>query len=206
MMKPRHTRMSVVLLVVVGMVGRAGAQPVPPDANVDSRWRAPEEPPRAPDSEPLDELVVAQPSDSDTRSLSPMLLETTREALAAQGRYDVFRFDHARATYRTQQIQTWIIFVVVLVVFGFGIFASWVYFRDGSRPGITTAKTPPLPAGEEEAPETHNLQVGPTGLTISTRALGVVVLAMSLAFFYLYLRYVYPIQETSVAEPRPAQE
>jgi len=41
----------------------------------------------------------------------------------------------------------------------------------------------------------HQLELGQTGLKVSSPVLGVIILVISLAFFYLYLVYVYPIGE-----------
>jgi hypothetical protein len=40
-----------------------------------------------------------------------------------------------------------------------------------------------------------SLELSTTGLKVSSPVLGVVILALSLGFFYLYLVYAYPIQE-----------
>jgi hypothetical protein len=53
------------------------------------------------------------------------------------------------------------------------------------------------------------LEISTTGLKVSSSVLGVVILAMSMAFFYLYTRYVYPIQEVhhdTAAAADPAAE
>jgi hypothetical protein len=47
----------------------------------------------------------------------------------------------------------------------------------------------------------HNVTVGPTGIQIGSQVVGLVILAFSLAFFYLYLETVYPVsmQQLSVS-------
>jgi len=40
-----------------------------------------------------------------------------------------------------------------------------------------------------------DLELSTTGVKVSSNILGVVILSLSLAFFYLYLAFVYPIQE-----------
>jgi hypothetical protein len=53
---------------------------------------------------------------------------------------------------------------------------------------------PPQPDASVDA--THldtRLEVSAKGLVVNSSVLGVIILALSLAFFYLYLAYVYPI-------------
>lgn len=53
----------------------------------------------------------------------------------------------------------------------------------------------------------HNLTLGPNGLQLGSQFVGLVVLAFSLAFFYLYLTNVYPISfETPAVEVAPKDQ
>ena len=76
-----------------------------------------------------------------------------------------------------QHFSTRVIFFVVLLLVGTGIFFAWVQFQHG------------------KVAERHELEIGVKGLRISSPVLGLVILVISLAFFYLYLVYVYPIHE-----------
>jgi hypothetical protein len=68
-----------------------------------------------------------------------------------------------------------------------GVYLAWVQFRhDLDRTDIK---------GEVQAPQGHELELSTSGLKVSSPVLGVIILALSLAFFYLYLIYVYPIVE-----------
>ncbi len=92
----------------------------------------------------------------------------------------------------------------MVVLVGAGIFFSWLQFRQSLEPGVTkVAKQARKGAGAAE--ETQNVaakEVGATrlkasakGIEIDSPILGVVILVISLLFFYLYLVYVYPIEE-----------
>jgi hypothetical protein len=50
---------------------------------------------------------------------------------------------------------------------------------------------------EKAGPEATSttLEASATGIKLSSPVLGVIILALSLAFFYLYLVHVYPIEE-----------
>lgn len=96
---------------------------------------------------------------------------------------------HAQAVFQWQRHASRLIFVVVIGIVLSGLALCWLQFR---RPG--TAKVT-----RTEAEPTTEVEVGLTGLKLNSPTLGVIVLGMSLAFFYLYLVHVYPI--TLLAPP-----
>jgi ethanolamine transporter EutH len=75
-------------------------------------------------------------------------------------------------------------FLTVLILVASGIVFAAVQFRAGL--GRRRAD------GKEMTTE---LELATTGLKVSSPVLGVIILLISLAFFYLYLVYVYPISE-----------
>jgi hypothetical protein len=84
--------------------------------------------------------------------------------------------------FRWQFYSSIVLFTVVNLLVLIGIFFSWLQFRrDLSTPGSEAAET--------------QLAVSTEGIKIQSSILGVIILVISLAFFYLYLVYVYPIQE-----------
>ncbi len=74
--------------------------------------------------------------------------------------------------------------------------------------GKADEKDAPLDAPEQpmQTDERNTrLELGPTGVKASSPVLGVIILLISMGFFYLYLKTVYPIQETiTVVSSRPA--
>jgi hypothetical protein len=70
------------------------------------------------------------------------------------------------------------------------------------RSGIATATdrvvraTRMAAAGATSSLDPTEVQLSPTSFVVKTSILGVIVLAISCAFFYLYLTVVYPIQTT----------
>jgi hypothetical protein len=40
----------------------------------------------------------------------------------------------------------------------------------------------------------HEIEVSASGAKVSTPVIGVIILTLSLAFFYLYLKFVFPIE------------
>jgi hypothetical protein len=85
---------------------------------------------------------------------------------------------HRTQVIEWQHFSTKVIFFVVLFLVGTGIYFAWVQFKSGG-----------------DSQTVNEVEVSLTGVKVSSPILGVIILVLSLAFFYLYLRYVYPITE-----------
>jgi len=86
--------------------------------------------------------------------------------------------EHRKRVLWWQHMSTRAIFFVVLFLVGAGIYFAWVQFRAAPASGATS-----------------ELEISMQGVKVSSPILGVIILTLSLAFFYLYLIYVYPVQE-----------
>ncbi len=86
--------------------------------------------------------------------------------------------EHRTKVIEWQHTSTIVIFFVVLFLVGTGIYFAWVQFKSG-----------------ENSKSNNEIEVSLTGVKVSSPILGVIILVLSLAFFYLYLRYVYPVTE-----------
>lgn len=124
---------------------------------------------------------------------APFIDEPTREkyliALREYYSYHVAGLQHRRDVFKWQLFSSKVIFVVVLLLVFVGIYFAAVQFHiglgrkvDGSQDG----------AGRDERTE---FSASLKGVKVSSPILGVVILVISLAFFYLYLVYVYPIED-----------
>jgi hypothetical protein len=92
--------------------------------------------------------------------------------------------------FRWQALSSIIIFYSVLFLVFAGILFSGIQFYKSMKF-----------AGEKEEDGKTNqalteFEASASGIKVSSPVLGVIILVISLAFFYLYLVYVYPIQET----------
>lgn len=98
--------------------------------------------------------------------------------------YRVHGFDHRQNIFEWQYLSSKIIFVVVIILVLAGIYFAAVQFHHG----LKWKKKGP---GEDEATE---LVLSYKSVSVKSPVLGVIILVLSLAFFYLYLVYVYPIE------------
>ncbi len=112
------------------------------------------------------------PSDFDSLTRARYL-----ESYQEYYKYRVTGFQHRQKVFKWQLTSSKIIFTVVVLLVLMGIIFSGLQFRKGSIESKT------------------ELEVSKMGLKVSSSILGVIVLVISLLFFYLYLVHIYPIQE-----------
>jgi hypothetical protein len=71
-----------------------------------------------------------------------------------------------------------------------------------AAPAPTAPPAPTTPAAAERSPSesvsASTVKIGPGGLEVTSQVIGLLVLAFSLAFFYLYVKVVYPMQEVEL--------
>ena len=112
-------------------------------------------------------------SDPPTRA---MYLSSWREYFA----YRADGLRHRRRVFEWQLLSSKIIFVIVLLLVFSGIYFAAVQFHTGLK--------------REVADQPTQLEASMQGIKITSPVLGVIILVLSLAFFYCYLVYVYPIE------------
>lgn len=92
-----------------------------------------------------------------------------------------------------QNFSTRVIFFVVLGLVLVGVILAWLQFRQGYQLQRAAGRGGQAPAAGGGAD--HHVEISAQGIKVSSPVLGVVILTLSLAFFYLYLVFVYPITE-----------
>ena len=95
--------------------------------------------------------------------------------------YMIFSVKHREKVFAWQLFSSKIIFLIVMILVIVGIFFSWLQFRKGFSENDS---------GEDTQTE---LELSTSGFKIKSSILGLIILIISLAFFYMYLLYVYPI-------------
>lgn len=126
---------------------------------------------------------AAQKAVAEAAADAEALPDTSPAITKAEEEYDLARIEYQkwtltdlRRTYHWQNVASVIIFVVVIALVLAGVFFSWVQFRA---------------AGFKSDPASFDGSL--QGIKLTTSALGLLILAISMGFFYLYLVYVYPI-------------
>ena len=90
---------------------------------------------------------------------------------------NIMNYRHSQQVFKWQLTSSKLIFATVIILVMAGIIFSGLQFKRGSHDSRT------------------ELEFSRNGIKVSSSILGVIILVISLVFFYLYLVYVYPIQE-----------
>ena len=110
--------------------------------------------------------------------------------------YNVWVNGFRERTYENQLFQTRVIFFLVILLVFAGLFFSWIQFQHAFHLKRVLSKRVAAPSDEAAAaatPAQDEFSFGKDGVVIKSAYLGVIILAISMAFFFLYLVYVYPI-------------
>ena len=126
------------------------------------------------------DLMPSVPCDAVS---DPQVAERCVAALFAYYDYYTFGLAHRQRVIWWQHISSRIIFAIVLGLVVVGVYFAWRQFNAALTVG-----------GVGDQP-TSTVEIGSKGVKVSSPVLGVIILTLSLGFFYLYLVFVYPIVE-----------
>ncbi|MCD6224057.1 MAG: hypothetical protein J7K32_00795 [Deltaproteobacteria bacterium] len=103
-------------------------------------------------------------------------------------------FEHRKRVFAWQLLSSKIIFFVVIFLVLAGVYFSWMQFH--KKMDDEKAGDPPSRASDVKRLEyVTTFSVSAKEIKVSSPVLGVIILVISLLFFYLYLVYVFPIEE-----------
>lgn len=136
-------------------------------------------------SDPTREEDMAFPEAPDPSARSPATAEAYQASLQAYYDYRLRGYEHRLQVFEWQLWSTKVIFYVVLLLVLAGIYFAAIQFHVGLR---RRGDALPAPAAETE------VSLSLSAIKVRSPVLGVIILTMSLAFFYLYLVHVYPIR------------
>jgi len=135
-------------------------------------------------------MPASNPSGQPTVPDSVDLQTKTKyeESLRASYEYQAYSYNHAKRTFDWQDWSGRIIFWMVMLLVLAGLVFSSVHFYVGlKRPRGTSDKAP---GSTDDATE---FEATLQGIKLKSSVLGLAILTMSMVFFYLYLKFVYPI-------------
>lgn len=180
------------------------SQPVEPQAKPDkpASQAVPDQGQRMKDV--LDEIArePAVPIMPDTSGLNLLDNASKEKFFRSMGAYYDYRaegYRHRLDVFRWQFLSSKIIFIVVIFLVLVGVYFSWVQFRSSQRMGVPVADATSAASGASlavPAVEVTEIVASIGEVRVKSPVVGVVLLVISLLFFYLYLVYVYPIHST----------
>lgn len=133
--------------------------------------------------------------------LDPEMRNAAIESMREYYRYRESGYKHRKAVFEWQLTSSKIIFWVVIVLVAVSIYFSGVQFHIALRSQRVAkqSKGEKSESGSGSAASASGLQTsieaGSGGVKVSSPVLGVIILVISLLFFYLYLVHIYPISE-----------
>lgn len=132
-------------------------------------------------------LPKASYSEIDPPNFEELAEETEKETKDYNNftdRYNDWVFEHTKKVYTAQHIKSIIIFIIVLIIVLTGLYFSFIQFKHSVNKDFKNLNP------EEKT----NLKIGVSNIEITSSVIGLFILIISLAFFYLYLKEVYPIE------------
>lgn len=108
--------------------------------------------------------------------------------------HDLLSMKHRQESLSFQYMQGWVIFIVVMVLVLGGFYLAFLQFKLDEK--ITLAKAEIDNISDKSLSDT-TLEVSKEGVKITSSVIGLIVLGMSFAFFYMYIKHVYTITELS---------
>ena len=115
-------------------------------------------------------------------------------AVRAYYRYRAGGFEHRSQVFAWQLQSSKIVFIAVLLLLTVGVVFSGIQFRKGmleaKRDGEMTDNS------SRSMDLKTELEATTSGIKVSSPVLGVIILLISLLFFYLYLIYIDPVGDT----------
>ncbi len=195
----------LLLFAVAGSVSGRQAGSDDPENTAENRRRLLEElaqgktqlpgrptPGTTPPNTPDDPMLPLAPRPT---ALEGATKEKYEQALREYFGYHISGLHHRSKVFEWQLFSSRLIFAAVLLLVLAGIYFAAVQFHVGlrkppARPGEGEGTTELGGKGEGKTEISASLE----GIKVSSPVLGVVILVISLAFFYLYLIYIYPIE------------
>ena len=136
----------------------------------------------------LPDSVISPPTAGQQQLFGDSTLAMYQNAMYAYYEYRVSGFEHRKNVFAWQLFSSKLIFWAVLFLVFSGIVFSGIQFWKSIRAEQSGSASP---AGDQVT----EFEASAKGIRVTSPVLGVIILVISLAFFYLYLVYVYPIKE-----------
>ena len=116
------------------------------------------------------------------------------DLLKAEIEYGIANYHHRQKVFNWNHTSSVVIFWVVISIVAVGLFFSGVQFYISLKRGNATSDEHKSASNSPES--VTEFEASLSGVKIRSSILGIIILVISLAFFYLYLIHVYPVSET----------
>lgn len=135
----------------------------------------------------------------DTESAGKLLAD-------AQARDILWRQDFIHRAYEWQLVASIVVFAMVMLVIAVGLFLTVMQFTRDERRQRRRARPAAGASDDSEGAAKSSLKLSTTGVEISSQVLGILILVLSLGFFYLYVVDIYPLMDATRKAPRESAQ
>jgi hypothetical protein len=191
----RHIALAALLVLAVFAHGVSHAQSKMDQATRAASAEPETSAPESPRSDADKAAITAMPAAPSDVVLADAA--TKQSYLNAMTRYYEYRangYAYRSRVFEWQLLSSRLIFAVVLGLVCAGIYFAWAQFRAAMQAASRPAST--ADSGIQGVTLATQFEMSAKGIVVNSSVMGVIILALSLGFFYLYLVYVYPITDT----------
>jgi len=134
------------------------------------------------DEIPTQEDKQSAQSISDESVHSDKLRQAIEQYAVEKNNHKIWALQQVQRAYTWQHWGTYVIYMVVVILVFSGLIMAWRQFNagldtNGSGPAVNT------------------IEISKSGIKLSSPVLGLIILVISLGFFYLFIDEVYPLRD-----------
>jgi len=170
----------------------------------------------------FDDLIkpaaAAQKTETPCRGLEKEIKAACEQSIKATWDHYRWKIEYTQKAFEAHHIYTMFVFILVCGLVALGMWLSYREFERGARGnlGVPEPKSAGKGMGLQDAAagttgavahsaspaesQGSTFEMGTSGVKVSSPVLGVIILVVSMGFFYLYLKTVYPIEEAPSAD------
>jgi len=127
---------------------------------------------------------------TDCNLKDPASAKACNESVVEKYRYLIAAYRHRRESFDWNLKASRVMFVMVILLVVAGMLFATVQFRIAMLRMLG-----PKADGNGKTGIETDLEISAKGVKVSSSVLGIIILLISMSFFYLYALYVYPIHE-----------
>ncbi|MCG8698265.1 MAG: hypothetical protein MI922_09445, partial [Bacteroidales bacterium] len=111
--------------------------------------------------------------------------------------YNVFAFKHRIKVYKWQLVSAKIIFVISIIIVLVGLYMSYLHFRISTKVSLSSDDSSQVnnKSNNNTSESPTSFQFGKDGIKIQSTVIGLIILVISIVYFLMYLKYIYPIKD-----------
>jgi hypothetical protein len=110
-----------------------------------------------------------------------------------------FVTQHQQRVFEWQLFSSKVIFWTVILIVICGLAFSALQFYASFKTTAAGSNNASTPIDETPGSRQTEIEISPKSLKVRTSVMGIIILTIALSFFYLYLKFVYPVQPVSLS-------